>query len=138
MFLLVLKSIFQKVWEFFKKYWMYIAPVILIAIMYFQNSRKTDSLIKMIDDIKVSHDAEIKAIQEAHQQEINELEINEKIFEQRMITVEKQFEDAKQKLNDEKKAEIQDLLKKYGDDPDELARQLSDIAGFSVYVPTEG
>ena len=49
--------------------------------------------------------------------------------------VQKQYEQNKKSLDDKKKEEIKTILRDHQDDPEGLAKKLSEITGFKVIMP---
>jgi septal ring factor EnvC (AmiA/AmiB activator) len=124
-----------KLWLYIKKYWAYVALIlgIIAAIVFFRKEQLdfADELKK----IQEAHDEELRKIEEAREQERREHEANLKRLQETLAEVQKHYDDAKKDLDDKKKKEIADLVKQYGNDPDELAKKLSEATGFTIVLP---
>jgi len=136
LFLLKAKTIFKKVWYFFKTYW-YIPLLIswaIIAWLVFRNSGM--NIADILLAAEESYRGQIDVLNEAHDAEIKK---RDEILKRYQETIEKLEEDRKQKneelLNKEKRL-IKELAEKYHSDPEAYAREIADKFGFE-YVENE-
>lgn len=125
-----------KAWQFLKTYWSYIALAVgaVVALLVFRQEKL--DFADQLKQIQDSHDAEMKKIDDIRLEERKEHEANEAQLQSTLAAVQAQYTAAEKDLDDKKKAEIEDLVKKYSDDPTELARQLSVATGFNVVLPS--
>ena len=86
-------------------------------------------------EIQKKHEEELAAIRAAEERRLRAYEENQKRMESRLIEIEHQYAQAQQKLDDKKRQELTKILLQSGDSPDELAQQLSDVAGFKIILP---
>lgn len=123
-------------WAYVKKYWSLVALVggVVFAVVFLrkQGVDFADNLRK----IQEAHDEELRKIQEARAEEKRQHEENARKLQAALDAVQKQYDDAKKDLDAKKKAQIEDLVKKYKDDPDELAKKLSEATGFTIILPS--
>lgn len=124
-----------KFWVTVKKYWSLVALIVgsVAAFLFFKRSGTSfaDNLKKIQD----AHNEEIKKIQEAREEEKRQHEENLKKLQETLDIVQKHYDDAKADLDSKKKAQVEELVKKYNDDPTELAKKLSEATGFVVILP---
>lgn len=129
------------VWAVVKKHWRLVLAtfgVVFAAIagaLLFNRAKSgfADQL-KAIND---AHATELKQITDARAQEEAQHQLNEKQLQTALDAVQKQYDAAQKQLDDTKKAEVAQLVKQYGDDPNALAQKLSEATGFSVIPPTQ-
>jgi vacuolar-type H+-ATPase subunit H len=133
---LSIKTIFKKVWYFFKTYW-YIPLLVswaIIAWLIFKNSGM--NIADILHTAEESYRGQINVLNEAHEAEIKK---RDEILKRYQETIEKLEEDRKQKneelLNKEKRL-IKELAEKYHSDPEAYAREIADKFGFE-YVENE-
>lgn len=124
-----------KFWAFVKKYWQVGLLVVGVIVGVFIFKKTDDSFTDRLKKIQNAHDEEMKKIEEAHAQEEREHEANVKKLQDTLDTIQKQYDDAKKDLDVSKKKQIEDIIKKYQNDPDALAKQLSDMTGFTIVLP---
>lgn len=134
---MVILSSLRAAWLWFRQYWQIIAVVVAFVAGYLLFRRQNADLTKQLDEIRKQYMREINDLQSAHDAEIRKREENERRLEQRLSDIQRQYDEAKRKLDDEKKKQVVEILEKYGDDPDELARRLSETTGFTVIIPLE-
>ena len=126
----------QKAWTFIKKYWQ-IGLLILGSIVGFLLLRGQGiDFAKRLKDINDAHDEEIKQINEAREQERRQHVENERKLKETLTTIQAQYDAAKKDLDTKKKKEIEEIVKQYGSDSVELAKQLSAATGFSIILPS--
>ncbi len=124
-------------WSYVKKFWGIVALVAGVIVAFFLLRRRdattfTDQLKKIQD----AHDEEIRAIALAREEEQQQRLINEKRLQDALEAVQLQYNEAKKNLDSKKKKEIEDLVKEHGDDPEALARKLSELTGFVIVMPS--
>ena len=129
-----MKLFLQKSWAFIKKNWRYILTVLGTAFAIFLLRRDRMSLLTQLKEISESHKEEIKKIEEAHAIERRKNAEALELLQKRLADVQKQYEEAKIALDAKKKAEIEKLIKKHGNDPVVLAEKLSEVTGFKVIL----
>lgn len=118
-----------------KKYWQIGLLILGVVIGAFVFKKTDDSFADKFKKIQDAHDEELKKIEEAHVQERHEHEINVKKLQDTLDVIQKQYNSAKKDLDDNKKKEIEEIVKKYHNDPDSLTKRLSDVTGFIVVLP---
>jgi len=125
------------VWAFIKKYWGIIALVVgaIIGILFFR--QRQTSFGEQLKQIQDNHSAEIAAIKKAKNEEIAKHKANEAQLQKLLKSIEKQYVAQQQQLDAKKRAEVVQIVKKYGDDPVALANRLSESTGFKVILPTK-
>jgi len=130
-------TFFQKFWLYLKKYWQPVLLAIAGIMGFFLFRRNTQNWTDRIKELQDQHDTELKKIDDAraeedaaHKKDIKDLQVT-------LDSVQKQYDDAKKVLDENKKAEITEIIKKYQDDPDGLAKELSDATGFPVVTTSE-
>lgn len=122
-------------WAYVKKYWAYAALVLAVVFGFFLFRKGQTDFAERLKQINDAHDAELKQIQDARAQEQKQHEENERKLQEALDAVQKHYDDAKKDLDDKKKAQIEDIVKKYKDDPDQLAKKLSEATGFTIILP---
>jgi hypothetical protein len=127
--------LFLKLWTFVKKYWKILALIVgaIVGFVLFQKQKTS-----FADDLKAindAHDAEMKAIEAARAEEARKNAENSARLEAALVAVQKQYDEQKRALDAKKKAEIEQIVKDYGDDPNALAKKLSEVTGFVIVLP---
>lgn len=123
------------VWAYVKKYWSLALLVVGGIAAFFVFRRREISFADEYKKIKDAHDEELKRIQDAWAEEKRQREENRRKLEAALVAVQQQYAEAKKDLDAKKKAQIEGLVKKYKDDPDELAKRLSEATGFTIILP---
>jgi Skp family chaperone for outer membrane proteins len=123
------------IWAYVKKYWSLALLVVGGIAAFFVFRQREISFADEYKKIKDAHDEELKRIQDARAEEQRQHEANVKKLQDTLAAVQKHYDEARKDLDAKKKAQIEDLVKKYKDDPDELAKKLSEATGFVIVLP---
>jgi seryl-tRNA synthetase len=129
--------ILQIIWTFIKKYWelFLLLAGAFVAIVLFRQQRST--FVEDVKKLQDAHDEEIKKINAARDEERRIAVENQKKLTKALELVQAQYDDAKKELDEKKKKEIEQLVKEYGNKPDELAKRLSEATGFVIVMPQD-
>jgi hypothetical protein len=127
-----------KIWSFLKNYSKIILFLTLGVIGIFLFRRKHQTLQNLLDEIqelKEDHREELKEIDREREKERKAYKENEENLKLALDVVRKKYEESQLELSSKKEKEIQKIVKEYGKDPDELAKQLSSATGFKIIPP---
>jgi len=131
-------NLWSKTKFYAKKSWLWmksnghIVFVVALAVLVAIVTRKPPSLGKVLSAKKDSYDAEIKAIQGAHEKELADRDKSLKRYDSALRQIEEQhFEDA-QKLDSQKKKMIRDLITENVDNPDAITEKIAELTGFTI------
>jgi Tfp pilus assembly protein PilO len=122
-------------WSYVKKYWSYVALFFVFVLGYFLFKRQQLDFVGELKKIQDAHDEEIKRILQAREEERRQHEANLKQLQDTLSLVQRQYDDAKKDFDARKKKEVEELIKQFGDNPDELAKKLSNVSGFTIVLP---
>ena len=126
---LTLKLALKKLMVFIKNYW-YIPFVLVVfsisALMFRSNNKR---MIEMLKSSIQNYEKEIDILKKSHEKEIEE---RDKLLDQYNNVIgelEKQFEEKKDILDEKKRKEVKEIVEKYRDDNEALAKKLSEKFG---------
>jgi uncharacterized protein HemX len=125
----------QKAWAYIQKYWQIIFAVVAAVVGYFLYRKGQVDFATQLQEIQHQHDDELQRIESARQEERKTHEADVKQLEATMVAVQKQYDTAKRILEDQKKAEIKEIVTQYSDDPVVLSQKLSEVTGFKIILP---
>lgn len=121
--------------SFLKKYWSHLLlVVVLVASTLVIRSQKSE-FVNDMQKVQEAHVVEIQKIQDARVEERKQLEANVKKLEQTLSIVQQQYDSAKKDLDAKKKKEVEEIIELYKDDPETLAKKLSESTGFQIILP---
>jgi septal ring factor EnvC (AmiA/AmiB activator) len=127
----------QIAWFGVKKYWSYVAVVLLFIVLFIVMKQKDVNLLQQIKQISDGYEDQIKKINAARELERKQLEENQRKLEEKLALINKQYEERMIELDNKKKAEVERLVKKYKNDPEKLAVEISKSTGFSIVMPED-
>lgn len=126
---LATKAFLKKVWTWLKHNW-YIPAILIYTLVLWVLFRRKDEALKVLEIRSESYEAQIEAINKAHTEEIKKRdEILEK-YSETVKKLEEDFNKNNQELDEKKKKDVKELVEKYYNDPDTLAKMISDKFGF--------
>lgn len=126
---------FLTLWTYVKKYWQIIILVAGIIVGTIMFTRQDKSYAERLKELQDSHDREILDIATARAEEQRQHAENEKKLQDALKTVQAHYDDEKREFDAKKKEEIEDIVKRFSNDPNELAKQLSAATGFRIVLP---
>jgi hypothetical protein len=127
---------FKKLWVSIKTYWQLILLIAGGVVSYVMFRRQENLFTQNINNLLESHKEQIEKINVIREEERKQRAENERKLREALDTVQAQYDIAKKDLDNKKKKEIEDIVKQYGNDPVELAKQLSAVTGFSIIMPS--
>ena len=127
----------EKIVNFLKRFWIYFAiglGVILGASIFL---KKDNDYNDFIEKLQESYKKQLQEINDIRDQERAKYKENEQKYKETISLIEAEYEIMKQEFNDKKKKEVEKIVKKYDNKPNELAQKLSEITGFKIILPEE-
>lgn len=127
-------------WLFIKKYWsIFLAVAIFLGAIVLRISAqaRVDELNKQLEEIEKRHREDLEKINTAHNVETTEREKHIADLEATLKAIELRYAEEKKYLDESKRREVIELVQKYGDDTEELARRLSEATGIPISLETK-
>jgi len=126
---LVLKTFLKKAWAWLKHNWY--APVVVVytLILWFIFRRK-DSAHEVLEVRSKSYKEQIDVINEAHEKEIKKRDEVLKKYSETIAELESDFAKNNKELDSKKKKAVKEIVDKYHDNPDALAKLMSTEFNF--------
>ena len=132
---LVVKKALKKTWVWLKHNW-YVPAVLVYTIVLWIFFRRKDKAHDVLKVRSESYEAQIEAINKSHAEEIEKRDEILKQYDETIKRIEKEYETKNEELDNKKKKAVKEIVEKHYNDPDTLARMLSDKFGFD-YLETE-
>ena len=120
-----------------KKYWKVLLLILGIIFSILMLKKQETNFVENLRSIQDAHKSEIKKINEVREKERELHELNEEKYRSTIAGIHARYEAEKRELSEKKKKQVETIVKKYGDDPDQLALQLSKATGFQIILPEE-
>ena len=89
---------------------------------------------EVFNRVKDDYEKELSLIKNAHEEKDKAKEAASKRYQSTLSEVEKRYDDANQVLDSNKRKEVEEVLKNYSNDPDEITKRISELTGFDIYV----
>ena len=127
---LTFKTFFKKAWAFIKKYWKYFIAFFygMGVWLYFRGSAQKSK--EIIEVTRESYEQQIKAINEAHKQEVEKRDLVIKKYNEIIKMIEEEYIKKRRFLELAEKKEVKKIIEEHADDPKSLAKLMSDKFGI--------
>jgi uncharacterized membrane protein (DUF106 family) len=133
-------TVLKKFISFVGQNWKYLVLVTVVVQSYFLFSyhRQTIDTTRRIDEIQQIHQREMEEIQKARDEETKKKLENERVLNERLAVIQGQYETLRKEFDETRTAKVKEIVKKYGDDPEALAKKMSETLGFEIVKAPEG
>lgn len=126
----------KKFWATCKHYWWIILfPLGTFIIAYIVRTKGLNGITDLLENTRKRHKTELDKINDEHDKELKARDEALKKMQETLALIEQQYKDAQQKLDAQKKKEIEQLIKQGTDNPQVLAEKLSEVTGFKIILP---
>jgi len=132
---LVVKKALKKTWVWLKHNW-YIPAVLVYTVVLWIFFRRKDKAHDVLKVRSKSYEAQIEAINKSHAEEIEKRDEILKQYNETINRLEEEFEKKNKELDNKKRKAVKEIVEKHYNDPDALARMLSEKFGFE-HLETE-
>lgn len=127
---LTLKTVLKKAWVWIKHNW-HVPAVLVYTLVLWIMFRRKDTASTILEERNKSYKNQIDVINKSHEEE---LEKRNKIIEKYnglIIKIEEKYSADRQELDNKKRKEVKDMVEKYHDDPDALAKLIAEKYGLN-------
>tara|TARA_Y100000592_G_scaffold100598_1_gene181424 strand:- start:1921 stop:2292 length:372 start_codon:yes stop_codon:yes gene_type:complete len=116
--------------RFFAKYWreaLIIVMVIGVSVAWSQDHR---SLIKAYDSAVISYEAQLEALNESHQRELERKEQALHEYQAKMDEIQKEYLEFRESVEEQKATRVAELTEIRHSNPDALVEEIENAFGF--------
>ena len=126
----------KKIWTWIKHHWY--VPVIVLLIIIFSLSRSSlrRKMYEILEKQRESYKQQVKLLEDSKAAEAAAKEKAREKHENTVKNIEKEYNVELENLDKEKKKEISDVIEKYENSPDDLAREVARVLS-AEYLRTE-
>ena len=126
----------KKIWTWIKHHWY--VPVIVLLIIIFSLSRSSlrRKMYELLEKQRESYKQQVKLLEDSKAAEAAAKEKAREKHENTVKNIEKEYNVELENLDKEKKKEISDVIEKYENSPDDLAREVARVLS-AEYLRTE-
>lgn len=125
----------RKIWSFVKTHWYIPVAIVIAVVLFFISKGNSTGLFDIITKSRESHLKEVDKLNEIHAEEIEKRDVAIKKYNKTVEAVEKQYKEENKALNRKKKKQIKKIVDEVGEDPNELAKRISEATGFDIVLP---
>jgi len=134
---LAIKKVFTKIFEFIKEYWQYFIAILYAFATWFYFESKSEKTTELLRIKRDSYDKQIEIINDSYKEEIEKRDAIIKKYAEVIDAIEKDYADKKKELEADKIKEIKELVEENINDPDSLAKLISEMYGITYVENSE-
>lgn len=128
---LAVKAALQRAWAWCKKYWQLLVGLAIPAVVW-ALTRDRSNVAQVVERVNTSHKEEVDAIDRSHQVEQELVQQAQQRYEEKVTEIEAEHEAEQIELDETKRRRIRQIVKRYGNKPDEITRRISALTGIPV------
>ena len=120
-----------KIWSWIKSYWYVPLGFVIFGVLWYLTKSSDLSPWEMLQKARANHRQQIEDIEKINKEKDEKIAAEEKKLKAQLEVIEKKANEEMKNLDDDKKARVEQLLKKNKDNPAALAKRLSELTGLS-------
>ena len=133
---LSITTFLKKAWGWTNTHWYVPAVLIYTLVLWVMFKRSDAAALKVLQSSRISYEQQMKALRDSHALEIEKRDRALARYEDIINILERDFEENKKKLTEDKKKKVKEYIKKFDEDPEGLAAKIEEAFGIK-YNPTE-
>ena len=120
-----------KIWSWIKSYWYVPLGFVIFGVLWYLTKSSDLSPWEMLQKARDNHRQQVEDIEKINKEKDEKIAAEEKKLKTQLEVIEKKANEEMKNLDDDKKARVEQLLKKNKDNPAALAKRLSELTGLS-------
>ena len=120
-----------KIWSWIKSYWYVPLGFVIFGVLWYLTKSSDLSPWEMLQKARDNHRRQVEDIEKINKKKDEKIAAEEKKLKTQLEVIEKKANEEMKNLDDDKKARVEQLLKKNKDNPAALAKRLSELTGLS-------
>ncbi len=120
-----------KIWSWIKSYWYVPLGFVIFGVLWYLTKSSDLSPWEMLQKARDNHRRQVEDIEKINKEKDEKIAAEEKKLKAQLEVIEKKANEEMKNLDDDKKARVEQLLKKNKDNPAALAKRLSELTGLS-------
>ncbi len=120
----------KKAWIWSKHHWKIIAIVIWTIVVWAISRKNSRAMMKVLETARKSYEDEMAAVNKTHEDEIRKRDEAIQKYNDLIDSIEEQYAEDRDKLSQEKKERIRELIDSHGSDKTALDKALREEFGF--------
>tara|TARA_Y100000592_G_C5439734_1_gene302723 strand:+ start:190 stop:597 length:408 start_codon:yes stop_codon:yes gene_type:complete len=120
-----------KIWSWIKSYWYVPLGFVIFGVLWYLTKSSDLSPWEMLQKARDNHRRQVEDIEKINKEKDEKIAAEEKKLKTQLEVIEKKANEEMKNLDDDKKARVEQLLKKNKDNPAALAKRLSELTGLS-------
>jgi hypothetical protein len=124
------KAFMKRAWAWFKHYWYFPVMVVIAIVSWCFGRRDSAGILEMFEISKENYQKEIAVLKESHEEEIRKRNELISSHDEALKKLESEYKIEIGKLSGEEKKEIEKIVEEHKNDPDGLAKKMSEVFGI--------
>ena len=127
---IIFKNKFLACWLWLKEHWQIPFLVVWTLLVFVMTRRNTDALVEVIQAKKQSYKDQIEVLKNSHRDEILKRDRLLQEYEQNLLLLEDEFKKRNEKISEDHKKALKDVIIKSKTNPDEIRRRIEEEFNF--------
>ena len=127
---IIFKNKFLACWLWLKEHWQIPFLIVWTLLVFVMTRRNTDALIEVIQAKKQSYKDQIEVLKNSHRDEILKRDKLLQEYERNLLLLEDEFKKRNEKISEDHKKTLKDVIIKSKTNPDEIRRKIEEEFNF--------
>lgn len=126
-----IKNFLKKSWG-----WMLLIPsaILALVVLFWKNGK---GWFKLLLATRESSQQEVEDVKNVREKEIEDQRKNKEKIDKMLVQIQQKHDKEDVEFDENKKKQVEETVKTYGNDPNKLADELAKVTGFKVILPPE-
>lgn len=126
-----IKNFLKKSWG-----WMLLIPAAILAlvVLFWKNGK---GWFKLLLAARESSQQEVEDVKNVREKELEDQRKNKEKIDKMLVQIQQKHYKEDVEFDENKKKQVEETVKTYGNDPNKLADELAKVTGFKVILPPE-
>ena len=127
---IIFKNKFLACWLWLKEHWQIPFLIVWTLLVFIMTRRNTDALVEVIQAKKQSYKDQIEVLKNSHRDEILKRDRLLQEYERNLLLLEDEFKKRNEKISEDHKKTLKDVIIKSKTNPDEIRRRIEEEFNF--------
>lgn len=110
------------------------AAILTLVVLFWKNGK---GWFKLLLAARESSQQEVEDFKNARERELEDQRKNKEKIDKMLVQIQQKHDKEDAVFDENKKKQVEETVKIYGDDPNKLADELAKVTGFKVILPPE-
>lgn len=110
------------------------SAILALVVLFWKNGK---GWFKLLLATRESSQQEVEDVKNVREKEIEDQRKNKEKIDKMLVQIQQKHDKEDVEFDENKKKQVEETVKTYGNDPNKLADELAKVTGFKVILPPE-